>query len=212
MKIILSILISFLSLFPSTIKADDGFTSSLIPDKVWAKMQGKSVPKGCPVKRESLRYLTILHFDNKGKETKGEIICCKSIADDLLEIFRELHKAKYPIERIRLIDEYNADDETSMRANNSSCFCYRTMTGSLSKVSKHGLGLAIDINPLYNPYVKGNRIKPANARKYAFNRNKRKDIPMKLSADDLAVRLFKKHGFRWGGDWKHSKDYQHFEK
>ena len=66
MKIILSVLISFLSFFPTTIKADDGFTSSLIPDKVWAKMQGKSVPKGCPVKRESLRYLTILHLDKRG--------------------------------------------------------------------------------------------------------------------------------------------------
>lgn len=212
MNAILTLIIFLFTLFPSTIKAEEGFTSSLIPDKVWAKMQGKSVPKGCPVKRESLRYLTVRHYDNNGKETKGEIICSKSIANDLLEIFRELHKAKYPIERIRLIDEYNADDETSMRANNSSCFCYRTMTGSSTKVSKHGLGLAIDINPLYNPYVKGNRIKPSNARKYAFNRAKRSDIPMKLSSDDLAVRLFKKHGFRWGGDWKHSKDYQHFEK
>ena len=212
MNAILTLIICLFTLFPSTIKADEGFTSSLIPDKVWAKMQGKSVPKGCPVKKESLRYLTVRHYNNNGKETKGEIICSKSIANDLLEIFRELHKAKYPIERIRLIDEYNADDETSMRANNSSCFCYRTMTGSSTKVSKHGLGLAIDINPLYNPYVKGNRIEPSNARKYAFNRAKRSDIPMKLSSDDLAVRLFKKHGFRWGGDWKHSKDYQHFEK
>lgn len=212
MNAIPTLIIFLFTLFPSTIKADEGFTSSLIPDKVWAKMQGKSVPKGCPVKRKSLRYLTVRHYDNNGKEIKGEIICSKSIANDLLEIFRELHKAKYPIERIRLIDEYNADDETSMRANNSSCFCYRTMTGSSTKVSKHGLGLAIDINPLYNPYVKGNRIEPSNARKYAFNRAKRSDIPMKLSSDDLAVRLFKKHGFRWGGDWKHSKDYQHFEK
>ncbi len=212
MNAILTLIIFLFTLFPSTIKADEGFTSSPIPDKVWAKMQGKSVPKGSPVKRESLRYLTVRHYDNNGKETKGEIICSKSIANDLLEIFRELHKAKYPIERIRLIDDYNADDETSMRANNSSCFCYRTMTGSSTKVSKHGLGLAIDINPLYNPYVKGNRIEPSNARKYAFNRAKRSDIPMKLSSDDLAVRLFKKHGFRWGGDWKHSKDYQHFEK
>lgn len=196
----------------ATAKAEDGFSISTIPDSVWGKMQGRSVPEHSNVRRNDLRYLCILHIDGNGKERKGEIICHKSIADDLIEIFSQLYKARYAIHQVRLIDEYDASDEASMEANNTSCFCYRTMTGSRTRISKHGLGLAIDVNPLYNPYVKGNRIEPASARKYAHNRGKRKDIPMKLDSNDLAVRLFKQHGFRWGGDWKNSKDYQHFEK
>lgn len=194
----------------------DGFTQSAVPDNVWKRMQGKSVPANCTTPRSSLRYLKVMHVDAKGNEKQGEIICHKSIADDLLDIFRELFKARYAIERIALIDDFGADDVRSMEANNTSCFCFRMMTGSKSKLSKHGMGLAIDINPLYNPYVKatknGSKVEPESARKYAFKRASRKDIPMKIDSNDLCCRLFKKHGFRWGGDWKNSKDYQHFEK
>ncbi len=196
----------------TTAKAGDGFTINHIPDSVWARMQGKSVPPHSNVNRSELRYLQILHIDGNGEERKGVLICHNSIANDLISIFRELHKAGYAIQQVRLIDDYDASDEASMAANNTSCFCYRTMTGNRNRISKHGLGLAIDINPLYNPYVKGNSVAPAAARKYALHRDKRKDIPMKLCSDDLAVRLFKKHGFQWGGDWKTCKDYQHFEK
>ena len=141
-----------------------------------------------------------------------ELICNEAIAQDLLEIFRELYKAKYKIERISLIDNYGADDTRSMEANNTSCFSFRFMTGSTTRISKHGMGLAIDINPLYNPYVKGNKIDPPSGARYAKNRDKRKDIPMKIDRNDLCYKLFIKHGFKWGGAWKSSKDYQHFEK
>ena len=206
------ILIMMLLFICTATQAEEGFSISTIPDSIWGKMQGLSVPKHSNVNKDDLRYLCILHIDENGKKQKGEIICHKNIANDLINIFSELYKARYVIHQIRLIDEYNASDKASMEANNTSCFCYRTMTGSSNRISKHGLGLAIDVNPLYNPYVKGNRIEPASARKYAHNRGKRKDIPMKLDSKDLAVRLFKQHGVRWGGDWKNSKDYQHFEK
>ena len=184
----------------------------VIPDSIWSLMQGKSVPKNCTVSRAELRYLKVLHYGKDGKVHQGELICNKSIAQDLLDIFRELYKAKYKIERISLIDNYGADDTRSMEANNTSCFNFRFMTGSTTRISKHGMGLAIDINPLYNPYVKGNKIDPPSGARYAKNRDKRKDIPMKIDRNDLCYKLFIKHGFKWGGAWKSSKDYQHFEK
>jgi hypothetical protein len=111
-----------------------------------------------------------------------------------------------------LPEEYDADDEKQMRANNTSCFCYRPIAGS-SKLSKHSLGLAIDINPLYNPYYKvlkdGTRfVQPATAKIYC---NRKATFPYKIDHKDLCYRLFKANGFKWGGDWRSSKDYQHFE-
>jgi hypothetical protein len=157
--------------------------------------------------------LRLQHYDGEGIVREGEIICNKAIAQDLKEIFEELFRQKYRIERIRLIDEYGADDETSMRANNTYCFCYRTIAGS-KKLSKHAQGLAIDINPLYNPCVKtgkdGQRIvQPATAGKYT---NRKKSFPYKIDRNDLCYRLFIQHGFTWGGNWRSLKDYQHFEK
>ena len=134
-------------------------------------------------------------------------------AADLVAIFRQLYDAHYPIARMVLVDEYRADDETSMRANNTSCFCYRTVAGS-RKVSAHAMGMAVDINPLYNPYVKRRAngrlfIQPANAEPYT-HRERRFDY--KIERGDLCHRLFLQHGFSWGGAWRSLKDYQHFEK
>ena len=160
--------------------------------------------------RSELRYLRLSHYDSQGNEHVGELVCNKKISSDLKEIFKELYKQKYPIERMRLIDDYEADDERSMQANNTSCFNFRTIAGS-KKLSKHSLGMAIDINPLYTPYVKRRKdgkllVQPANARKYS-DRSKRWDY--KLEKGDLCYRLFIKHGFKWGGSWTNSKDYQH---
>ena len=152
-------------------------------------------------------------MDAEGKVHKGELVCNKAIAQDLVDIFRKLYEARYPIEKIRLIDEYGADDELSMRDNNSSSFCYRTVSGT-KKLSKHAMGMAIDINTRYNPYVRKGKdgrqlISPDNGRAYA---DRRKSYPYKIVKGDLLYRLFIQHGFRWDGNWKTMKDYQHFEK
>lgn len=209
-----SILLLFLFMLTASAQQTNvsSFTSTPIPDSIWKRMQGKSVPKNCTTPRSSLRYLRVLHYNNEGRVSEGEIVCNKSIANDLIDIFRKLYEAKYPIERMVLIDEYGANDNASMEANNTSCFNFRMMTGSTTKISKHGLGLAIDINPLYNPYVRGNKVEPSSSRPYAFNRSKRKNIPMKIDTNDLCYKLFRQHGFIWGGSWSSCKDYQHFEK
>ena len=124
----------------------------------------------------TLDTLHIRHIDFQGKTQTGVLICNKKISNDLQEIFTELYKAKYPIERIRPISEYQDDDERSMRDNNTSCYCYRVVEGS-KKLSNHARGLAIDVNPLSNPCVRWKKdgtmlIQPATGKPYV-NRNKK---------------------------------------
>lgn len=202
----------------SELKTEDiskWFTVSKIDDKLFARIWKKSWKENCTLKRDDLRYIKVLHCNADGEPQVGEMIVNAAIADKVVGIFRKLYDAGYRIERMTLIDNYDANDEMSMRANNTSSFNFRFMTGSKTKISKHGMGLAIDINPLYNPYVKKKNdgtwhIEPATAKKYALDRNK-KNIKYKIDHNDLAYKLFKEAGFKWGGDWKSLKDYQHFE-
>lgn len=188
------------------------FYISEIPDDIFAKMQGKSYKEDCTVPREDLRYVHVRHMGFDGEAKDGELVVNKAIADDVLAIFEELYKADYPIEKVRLVDEYDADDEASMSDNNSSAFNFRFISHT-TRISKHGLGMAVDINTRYNPYVKtvdGKlSIEPANGADYV---DRSKDFPHKIDHEDLCYKLFKEHGFTWGGDWTHSKDYQHFER
>jgi LAS superfamily LD-carboxypeptidase LdcB len=191
--------------------APNDFYVSEITDEIFTRIWEKSFKTDCTVPREDLRYLHVLHVDLAGETHEGEIIVNRHIADTVLDIFRQLYEAGYPIEKIRLVDEYDADDETSMRDNNSSSFNFRFISHT-TKVSKHGLGLAIDINTLYNPYTKvvdGERIiEPATGEPYL---DRAADFPYKIDHDDLAYKLFTEAGFEWGGDWTDRKDYQHFE-
>ena len=204
-------LCSALSLQGQTLS--EGFTAQTIPDSIWQHMQGRSYQPNPHIQRADLRYLRVLHYDYDGRTHQGELVCNKRIASKLLTIFRELYEARYPIQRITLSDNYDADDERQMRANNTSCFCYRAVSDT-KHLSKHAYGLAIDINPLYNPYVRyrkkdGHRIvEPATGVPYV---DRKKDFRYKITTNDLCYRLFIKHGFTWGGAWRSMKDYQHFE-
>ncbi|MBQ1881473.1 MAG: M15 family metallopeptidase [Lachnospiraceae bacterium] len=175
-------------------------------------MMGVSYPAGCSVAREDLRYLRLSYHDFAGGVQVGEMVCSKKIADDLVEIFRELYRQGYQIEKMRLIDDYGGDDDLSCADNNTSCFNYRTVAGS-SSLSKHALGLAVDINPFYNPYVTYpdgvERISPPGSEPYA---DRSADFPHKIGPNDAVYELFRAHGFKWGGSWKTLKDYQHFQK
>lgn len=183
------------------------FEISDIPDDVFEIMQGKSYADECKVPREDLKYLQISHTDFEGKTQVGEMVVNEVIAEDVLDVFRQLFEAKYPIEKIALIDEYNAVDEISMADNNSSAFCFRYINNT-TRFSNHAKGMAVDINPLYNPFVKGTHFEPKAAEAYL---DRTKDVPYYMDEDDLAVKLFKEKGFTWGGDYKSLKDYQHFE-
>jgi hypothetical protein len=139
------------------------------------------------------------------------MIVNKRIAEDVLDILRELYENGYPIERMKLVDEYDADDELSMEDNNSSSFNFRFISHT-TRISKHGLGLAVDINTLYNPYTKvvdGERIvEPVTGEPYL---DRDASFDYKIEKGDLCYNLFIEHGFEWGGEWTDRKDYQHFE-
>lgn len=188
----------------------EGFYIAEISDELMGRMKGKSFKADCSVPRGDLRHLSILHKTLRGETKSGELVCNKHIADVVLEIFKELYMAGYPIEKVRLVDEYNADDDLSMADNNSSSFNFRLVSGT-KRISKHGLGMAVDINPLYNPYIPDineDVVLPESGRPYV---DRKADFPYKITEEDLALKLFKKHGFNWGGDWDESPDYQHFE-
>ena len=180
----------------------EGFSYSPIPDAIFEIMKGKSFKTDCTIPREELSYLRIRYVDLQGKTQDGEMVVNRRIAETVLSIFQELYAAKYPIEKIRLVDHYDADDERSMTDNNSSSFNFRFISHT-TKVSKHGMGAAIDINPLYNPYVKmvdGKlTIEPAAGAPYI---DRSRDFPMKIDEKDLACIIFAKYGFEWGGSWE----------
>lgn len=185
------------------------FTKSEITESLKARMQGKSMKKNDSISYDDLSYLTITYLDYNGKTQQGEMVVHKKLADEVLDIFREIYNAKFPIERMSLIDDYDAVDHTSMVNNNSSAFCYRTIAGT-NKVSNHGMGMAIDINPFYNPHVlkKSGTVNPPEASKYADRSLNAKGM---IKKNDAVYKAFTSRGWTWGGNWN-NPDYQHFEK
>lgn len=193
-------------------KSEAAFFQREIDEALFQAMYGKSYGRDCTLPRGELRYLQVLHYDLEGQVKKGEMVCNQSISRTLLEIFQALFESRYPIEKMVLIDVYGGDDLLSMADNNSSCFNFRCVAGT-RRLSNHSRGLAVDINPRYNPYViereGGLCISPVNGGVYAERSD---DFPYKIDHQDLCYKEFIKHGFTWGGDWNHCKDYQHFEK
>jgi hypothetical protein len=184
------------------------FTAQPLPEEVFQRMAGKSFPDHCTTPREALRYLRLVHRGFDGETHLGELVCSQAVAEDLLEVFRILYQEGYPIEKVRLIDEYDADDERSMADNNSSGFCFRRVAGK-EELSNHSTGRAIDINPLYNPYITERGFTPLNGGDYV---DRGRDFPHKIDENDLCYRLLTERGFEWGGHWSHAKDYQHFQR
>ena len=189
----------------------EDFYAAKIDDHLFSRINGISYRQDCTLPLADLRYLHVLHRDLRGNVREGEMICNACIVHGLLEIFYALYEAAYPIEKIGLVDLYGGEDEASMRDNNSSCFNFRFISHT-HQISKHGLGLAVDINPLYNPYSKKVQgkwtLEPATAAPYL---DRSQSFPYKIEDGDLCCQMFLRHGFEWGGNWEDRKDYQHFE-
>lgn len=201
----------------SRVILEEGFYYESISDNLRRYITGVSYPSASEnapeITIEELCYMHILHYDFEGNLSEGELICNQAIAQDLMEIFAELYHNEYQIEKVLLIDEFDGDDLASMEANNTSCFNYREVEGS-NRLSKHAYGLAVDINPLYNPYITYNKdgtenVSPGTATAYA---DRSQHFSYKIDENDLCYKLFQEHGFIWGGNWNNVKDYQHFQK
>ncbi len=188
------------------------FYTEELDQEMIERITGKSYKEDSDIPYSDLRYIRVLHMGYDKETHIGEMIVNKAIAEDVTEIFKELYDISYPIEKMILIDAYDADDIKSMKDNNSSAFNYRFIEGTTRR-SVHSDGLAIDINPLYNPYVRTRdgklEVLPESAAEHV---DRTQDNMYYIRKDDPCYRAFISRGFTWGGEWKNSKDYQHFEK
>jgi D-alanyl-D-alanine carboxypeptidase len=162
---------------------------------------------GCPVALGKLRYLRISYwgFDRRGH--LGEIVVNASVVHGLRRAFGALFAARFPIRRMRLVDRYGGSDYASIRADNTSAFNCRDATGS-STWSQHAYGLAIDVNPIENPYVYANGTTTHPASDPYLNRSNVR--PGMAVPGGTLVRAFTAIGWGWGGRWPPPTDYQHF--
>ncbi len=190
-----------------------GFYYIELNDEIKGRITGISYPaddSDAEIGYGDLRYIRLCYYDFEGNShDDGELIVNKRYAIEVTQIFCALYQGKYPFASIRLVDDFGqpGDDTLSMEANNTSAFCYRKVTGS-KNLSQHSYGAAIDINPMYNPYIDGGRVAPENAAMYA---DRSLGLPGMIDHDDLCYKLFTQNGWSWGGDWD-EPDYQHFSK
>ena len=186
------------------------FSINKIDEKLYEYMIGKSIPEDYKndVDIEDLRYIKAGYIGFDGFEHQGELVVNKEVADDVLDIFKTLFENSYKIEKIKLVDKYMGDDNSSMADNNSSAFNYRVIPNT-NRLSNHAAGRAIDINPLYNPYIVDGRILPPEGKDYV---DRTQDNDKYIKKGDFIYNTFSSHGWSWGGEWTHAKDYQHFDK
>lgn len=182
------------------------FTQKEITEEMLGRMIATDVwNHDSPVKITDLVLLGIGYIDFANKEKEGQILVHKSVKDATLSIFGELYQIRFPIHQMETIENFQGDDEKSMKANNSSCFNFRKIAGT-DKLSIHSYGLAIDINPKQNPYVTNGIIYPEDGANYLNREIQRPGMVEPI------VDIFKRNGFEiWGGEWKDPIDYHHFQ-
>lgn len=182
-------------------------TVEVLPAGVVAQMTGVSWKPGCPVPLAALRLVRVSYRGFDGLIHSGELVAHADVSGALVRVFGKLFDAGFPIRKMVRVDAYGADDHASMADDNTSMFNCRRAEGSTSW-SRHAYGKAIDINTVENPYVRGRTVLPPAGRAFLDRANVR---PAMIVAGDVVTRAFAAEGFRWGGDYRSLKDYQHFE-
>jgi hypothetical protein len=162
---------------------------------------------GCPVAPAQLRRVRVTHWGFDGRVHRGALVVNEQAVDAIVRVFRRLYAARFPIRRMRPIDAYGGSDRRSLAADNTSAFnCRRAIAAGPPRWSAHAYGLAIDVNPVENPYLLGGRVLPPAGRSYLDRTRVR---PGMAVAGGVLVRAFAAAGWRWGGRWS-TPDYQHF--
>jgi hypothetical protein len=167
---------------------------------------GESWSPSCPVGPGDLRYLTLSFHGFDGRRHTGELVVNASVARDVVGVFRRLYAAGYPIEEMRLVTTADLDTPPTGDGNDTAAYVCRATRGSTS-LSAHAYGLAIDVNPVENPYLEGGRVHPRAGRAYLNRSRIRRGMAVR---GRLLVRSFASVGWRWGGRWTGTPDYQHF--
>ena len=188
--------------------SDGVFLSRIGPitPEVRARM-GSTWTRACPVALADLRYLTVSFRGYDGAAHTGELVVAAPEATGVVSVFRALFRADFPIEEMRLPTTVDLEAEPTGDGNDTAAFVCRPTTGSTSTLSAHAYGLALDLDPFVNPYLKGDLVLPERASSY-LDRDWRR--PGMVYADSVAVREFERIGWSWGGDFASLKDYQHF--
>ena len=174
---------------------------------VTAASLGASWRPGCPVGPEDLVELAVPHVTLDGAETVGRLIVHHTVVDDVTTLFEVLHRHRMPVEQIVPASAFGGDDLAIMDANVTSAFNCRAVTGGTAW-SRHAYGTAIDLNPAYNPYVKGSQVLPERGRPFV---DRSVYHPLMLRSGDPFVSTARHLGWRWGGDWSSLRDYQHID-
>lgn len=177
-------------------------------DPVDAEVLGPSWRPGCPVAPAELVSITLSTVGFDGQAGVGELIVHRSVADEIVAVFARLYEARYPIERMEPVSVFAADDDMSMAANNSSAFNCRAVTGGTGW-SRHAYGLAVDLNPVQNPYVRGQLVLPPGGVEFI---DRSVHHPALIRRGDVVVEAFTDAGWRWGGDFTSLADWQHFDR
>jgi poly-gamma-glutamate synthesis protein (capsule biosynthesis protein) len=183
------------------------FTSSVQAiDAATLERMRHSHRAGCPVATADLRLVRVTHFGFDRRARTGELVVHRTAATAMTQVFARLYAARFPVERMLLVDAYRGDDHASMAANNTSAYNCREVEGG-GGWSEHAYGTALDINPVQNPYVTASTVLPPAGRSYLDRGN---DRPGMVVRGDVVVTSFAAHGWEWGGDFRSLKDYQHF--
>lgn len=170
-----------------------------------ARRMGRTWSPGCPVGLDELRYVTVSFWGFDEGHHTGELVVHRDVADDVVQVFSQLHAERFPIEQMRLITDADLDAAPTGDGNNSAAFvCRRIRQGS--SWSAHALGLAVDINPFHNPYLRDGLVLPELAGAYLDRSSVR---PGMVLAGDVVTRAFDEVGWHWGGGWR-NPDHMHF--
>jgi hypothetical protein len=183
----------------------DEFRSTLGPIPMDVLARSSWVP-ACPVDVDDLVYLTVSHHGFDGEIHTGEMIVNAQFGEQVVEVFHRMFEAGFPIEQMRVITKEEIDAPPTGDWNDTTSFVCRPAVGS-GNWSQHAYGLAIDVNPFHNPYLKGDLVLPELATTYTDRDDVR---PGMLFDGDVAVEGFSEMGWGWGGHWNTLKDWMHF--
>jgi hypothetical protein len=193
---------------PDTVESlpGDGFASAI--DQVPADVLARSTwARGCPIDADDLAYVRLTFWGFDDQRHTGELLLNRSVAGDVVGVFRTLYEKRFPFEELRVTAPAELDAHPTGDGNNTESFVCRPATGSITTFSQHAYGLAIDLDPFQNPYLKGDLVIPELASAYLDRGDVRAGM---ITPDGVVVRAFEAIGWTWGGTWSSLKDYQHF--
>jgi hypothetical protein len=211
---------------PGTIAAEVGLATAggsararfvgrvaVLPTALEAQMRGTTWKPGCPVPLGDLRLLAVSYWGFDARPHIGPLVVNASAANDIVQVFRRLFEARFAIHDLKLAREFHpAQENHDTPGDPTAAFNCRpvvTPTGAKATFSQHSYGLAIDINPIENPFVVDGYVRNRYARPYV---DRSQQAVGMIHDDDVVVRSFAAIGWGWGGDWHSGQDYMHFSR